>query len=185
MKILIDAGTVCVHAVFLLVLGVGQPLVSQEGSHYTKSYANTEYGFSVRIPPPLVGLGEQVPDANRGFRIHFSDDEFDRLSVMASIMTETSASSGADSDRHPLTGFEALDTQNRKTELGGLEATRIFQRLRRQTDGALFMMVTIVAKRQDRSIEYTLTLQAPQKHYVERAKVLDAVVDSFRLLSLK
>jgi hypothetical protein len=154
---------------------------------YTGNYTNRDYQFSVLIPVQLVGLGDPPPAPNHGFQIRFSQDDNDWLSVVAGYDVTRPPSSKVAGGTKPYepTGFRVLEVNQQKTILGGLNAIRILRKLRRRSDGFVYYMVTVDANRKppnDTRIEYTITLRCPERDYNERSKILNSIMDSFRIL---
>lgn len=166
---------------FLCLLPYGNAQEAHPGltsglMEYQGNYVNGDYRFSVRIPSGLVGLGAAEYAPNHGFRIDFIDSS-DYLLVDGSFDV-------LEFDDPPIPeGYTALETRRANIKLAGVDAVRLWRRMKRQNTEELYISIDVRTKRNIRSVRYSITLQTPEKYYKERAKVLDSLLATFRVFN--
>lgn len=166
-------------------MSISELSYAREVVHFTGKYESSKYHFSIYIPSGLVGLGAAPGAPNHGFAISFGEDEFDYISVFAGYdVAEIEESQAADLKHSAPPGFEVLETRQQRRQLSALNAVKSWQRLRRQSDGKVYISLGIGAKREvdGEKISYSLNLYSPEKLYKERIKIFETIVTTFHLL---
>ena len=165
---------------FLLPIGDGQghefvnPVTGLR--NYRGNYVNPDWGFAVRIPSGMVGIGAADPAPNHGFRLDFSDP-------LDYILVDASFTSSGDEPFFLPEGFKELETQKTKAKLAGLDATRTVRKLKRESNGFSYIWMELWTKHEYSSLTvYSITLQTPEKYLKERKILFNSLAASFRFM---
>ena len=162
-------------ALFVLLLKADAPEdQALKAAQYTGSYVNSDYGFSVKIPDHLTGVGAAEGAPNHGFVVTLPGGG--SLSVNA-IYDVVEPESGSSEQR-----IHARDNQG-GTTLGGLPAE--LERTRRRVGGRWIITKSIHAVRRvdaGSPIDYAITLEATEGELSAAERAFKRMVESFRLL---
>jgi hypothetical protein len=157
-----------------------------------ETYINYDYGYSVVIPRPLVGLRSPPPFPNHGFVINLSGDPLARITVDASYnAAEWNSFREAlyahfDQFKRDSSGEVTLMMQ-RPAVLGGLKAIHFSLRSAASESNEPMIRDVVLAFRKETGgvgIVYEIALTTPALRYERDRRSTAQVLKAFRLKAL-
>lgn len=167
-------------------------LDEEYGIAYRKRYSNYVYAYSIEIPQGLVGFSDPDPQPKHGIGITLSKHPKSYLWIDSSYNAIFLESLDAAINQHlewlaeDRAGVEVL--RREKTHLQKLPAMRLVARYKSFATGEIRVQDLIVAFRpyedDERGITYTIGLIAPESRYNEDVRVLERIINGWRMKPL-
>jgi len=158
-----------------------------------ETYINYDYGYSVVLPKPLVGLRSRSPFPNHGFVINLSEHPQARITVDGSYNAaewnsfREALNDHLDQFKRDSSGEVAILMQ-RPAALGGLKAIHFSLRSAASESNEPMIRDVILAFRKEPGggvgIVYEIALTTPALRYQKDKRSAAQLIKSFRLRAL-
>jgi len=167
---------------------MGVTIHSVERTEYRNTYWNKDYGFAVKVPPGMVGLGSNVGAPNHGIVINLKRES--KIYIEAFYVNpddNVPFPPAALPIRLPVETTEGTLEKDILTWLAGMRAERTLIR-QPPTGSSTVLIDKVTAVRRDRRgnpyIRYEVALYTSTKCYSQARLIFEQVLHSFKVTSV-